>query len=83
MLDESRAEANSGRCLSDATLLVADNENRQSGSRVTRETVSEIGVNLGADGEWFVLSILAEVSRADYLSTASANPVERLGLRPF
>ena len=66
MLDESRPEADCSRCLSDPALLIADYQDRQIGSLVTRETRAEIGVKLGAVGEWFVLPILAEVSPADY-----------------
>ena len=39
-----------------ATLLVADDENRQFGGPVTRETSAEIGVKLGAGGSVSCLS---------------------------
>jgi hypothetical protein len=54
LLDEGGSYADSGRCLPYATLLVAHNENRQFGNLVTRETLSEMGVKLGAEGECFV-----------------------------
>jgi len=67
LFDERGSNADSCRCFPYATLLVAHNENRQFGSLVTRETLAEIGVKLGAEGECFVPSILAQPSLADYL----------------
>jgi hypothetical protein len=66
VLYESGADADCRRRFPYPTLLVAHDEDRQSDSPVTRETSAEIGVKLGAVGEWFVLPILAEVSPADY-----------------
>jgi hypothetical protein len=83
MLDESRAQADRSGCLSNATLLVAYDENRQFGSFVTRETVAEIGVKLGAAGECFVPSILAQPSLADYLSVPLREVPGTLHLQPF
>ena len=83
MFDQGRSEADCRGRLSDAALLVADDENCHSIALVTRETLHENWVKLGAEGGVFVPSILADEGLADHIAVGFRQGYRSHRLRPF